>query len=130
MPSASTIALFDGAATPVSHDFVPLSVTPKNTILVNRESDTSAGNMQLIVAFDPAKANRKTDRVNVRFNFPVEQTVDSVVSVAYTARMSSDVIVPDQMTDTQRDDFAAFCGNAMKHAIIQGYFDSNRDPMY
>jgi hypothetical protein len=129
MPSASTVSIYDGQATPVSHDFVPLSVTPSRTVLVNRESDTSAGQMQLIVGLDPAKSGRKTNRVNIRFNFPVEHTVDEVVQVAYTARFSGDFVLPEEMTQAQLDDFAAYCKNALADAVINGYL-SDLDPMW
>lgn len=129
MPSASTITLADGQATPVTHDFVPMSVTPGRTVLVNRESDTSAGQMQLIVGFDPAKVSRKTNRVSIRFNLPVEQTVDGVVKVAYVARFSADVVLPEEMTQAQRDDLAAYIKNALADSVVNGII-SDLDPIY
>jgi len=129
MPSASTITLADGQATPVNHDFEPLSVTPERTVLVNRESDTSAGQMQLIVGLDPAKNGRKTNRINIRFNYPVEQTVDGVVRVAYVARFSGDVVLPEEMTQAQRDDVAAFIKNALADTVVNGIV-SDLDPLY
>lgn len=130
MPSAATIALFDGASTPVSHNFEPLSVSPERTLLVNRESITSAGQMQLILALDPAKSTRKTNRVNIRFNYPVEATdADGVTRVAYTARFNGDVVIPEEMTQAQRDDVAAFIKNALANAVVNGIV-SDLDPLY
>jgi hypothetical protein len=129
MPSASTIALFDGAATPVSHDFEPLSITPGKSVLVNRESTTSAGQLQLIIGVDPAKSGRSTNRVNVRFNYPVEQTVDGITSVAYTARCSLDVVLPEQMTQAQRDDVGAYIKNALADTVVNALI-TDLDPMY
>lgn len=129
MPSATTIALLDGAATPVSHDFEPLSVTPQNTVLVNRESQTSAGQLQLIVGLRPANGSRKTNRVNVRFNYPVEHLVDGVYEVAYTARFSGDVVIPEQMTQAERDDLGAYIKNALADAVVNGVV-TDLDPMY
>lgn len=129
MPSASSISLNDGQATPVSHSFDPLSVTPRNTVLVNREAATSAGQMQLILGLNPASSQRPTNRVSVRFNMPTEHVVDGVTKVSHTARFSSDAVLPEQMTQAERDNFAAFVGNAITNAIVSGY-SSDLDPMY
>lgn len=131
MPSASTITLADGQATPVNHDFAPLSVTPRNVTLVNRDATTSGGQMKLIAEFDPAKPSRKTDRVKFRFNMPVEATDSDTgrTYVAYTARFSCDVVLPEEMTASERDDMAAFIKNAVSDTVLNGYI-SDLDPMY
>jgi hypothetical protein len=129
MPSATTIALYDGQGTPVSHDFEPVSVTPANSLLVNRDADTSAGQMQLIVGLSPANGSRKTNRVNLRFNMPIEHTVDGVVRVAYTARAICEFVLPEEMTQANRDDFAAYIKNATADAVISGVI-SDLDPLY
>ena len=129
MPSATTIALFDGQATPVSHNFEPQSIVPGKSIWVNRESDTSAGNLALIVGFDPAKSGRKTNRVTVRFNYPVEHVVDGVTKVSHTARFSADVVLPEEMTQAERDDMAAYVKNVLANAVVNGYM-SDLDHAY
>lgn len=129
MPTASTIALDDGQVTPVSHSFEPQSITPGRSVLVDRDSNTSAGQKQLIVGLDPAKVSRKTNRVNIRFNMPVEQLIDGVYEVAYTARVNCDVVIPDQMTQAQRDDLGAFVKNALANAVVNGLI-TDLDPMY
>lgn len=129
MPSAATITLADGQVTPVNHNFEPISVTPERSVLVNRESSTSAGQMQLIVGLSPAKSGRKTNRVNVRFNLPVEHTVDGIVKVAYVARLTCDVVLPEEMTQAQRDDMAAYVKNALSNAVVNGII-SDLDPLY
>lgn len=129
MPAATTRTINDGQVTPVAHDFVPLSVTPSQTVLVNRDAATSAGQMQIIAGFSPASANRATNRVNLRFNMPVEYTVDGVVQVQHTARFNGDFVLPDLLTQADRDDFAAFCANLVSDAVLNGYL-SDLDPMY
>jgi len=129
MPSATTIALYDGQGTPVSHDFDPVYKNGGRVTYVNRESDTAAGQMQLIVAFDPPKSGRKTTRINIRFNQPVEQTVDGVVRVAYVGRFSADLVLPEEMTQAQRDDFAAFVKNALADTVVNGTI-ADLDPPY
>lgn len=130
MPSASSIVLADGQATPANHTFQPQSVTPERTVLVDRDSETSAGQKEIIVGFVPAKGQRKTTRVSLRFNMPVEATdSDGITRVAYTARLDSNLIIPDEATQAERDDFAAFVKNAFADVVLNGYV-SNLDPMY
>lgn len=131
MPSATTITLADGQATPVNHDFVPVSVNPGQAVFVNRDSTTSAGQMELILQFDRAKSGRKTDRVKFRFNMPVEATdsTTGLTYVAHTARFSCDIILPDEMTTAERADMAAYVANACAHAVLNGYI-SDLDPVY
>lgn len=129
MPSASTISIYDGQATPVAHDFEPLTVTPSQAVLVCKESDTAAGQMQIIAGFSPASANRSTDRVNLRFNMPVEYTVDGVTAVLHTARFNGDFVLPELLSQADRDNFAAYVANAVANAVLNGYI-SDRDPIY
>lgn len=129
MPSASTIALLDGQATPVSHDFVPMSVDSQSTIFTNREAATSAGQMQLITGFSPATSNRATNRITIRFNMPVEYTAGALTSVLYTARLSCDVVLPELMDQATRDDFAAFCKNALSDTVVNAII-SDLDPVF
>jgi hypothetical protein len=129
MPSASSITLADGQATPVNHTFDPLSVTPSQSLLVDKSSVTSGGMNQLIVGLDPSKSSRRTNRVSIRFNMPIEQTVSGVTEVAYTARFSADVILPDQMTQAERDDMGAFIKNALSDSVVNAII-TDLDPLY
>lgn len=129
MPQASTIILADGQATPVNHNFVPLSVSPKQAIFTDRSSVTSAGNNQLVLEFDPARAGRRTNHVRVRMSYPVEHVVDGVTKVAYTARFDGKVILPEELTSAQRDDVLAFIQNALAHTDVAGYVTS-LEPVY
>lgn len=128
MPSASAIVLAD--STPANHTFTPRNkVGPELTILSNGESSTSAGAMNLQLGYDAAKPNRKTNRVSIRFNYPVEHTVDGVVRVAYTARFVGDIILPEEMTAAERGHLAAYIQNMFANSVIKGYV-STLDPMY
>jgi hypothetical protein len=129
MPTASAIVLNDGQATPVAHTFQPNQITPQLAVFTNRDSVTSAGQMTLELGFSPASSKRSTERLSVRFNLPIEATVDGVTAVAYTARFLSDIIIPDSMTASQRADLAAFISNAVSDAIVQGMV-TDLDPVY
>lgn len=130
MPAAAAITLADGQATPVNHTFNPrIFVGPGETVLINDEALTSAGQMKLTLGFSAASQARPTNRVKVRFSMPVEQTVNGVTSVAYTARFDGDIVLPEQMTLDQRKNMAAYVANALSNATIKGY-TSALDPMY
>lgn len=131
MPQVASININDGAVTPVAHTFSPLSCTPGNTVLVAREGNTSAGNLSLIATYDAAKTGRKTHRVSIRFNMPVEalNSTTGLYEVVDVGRFSADVVIPDSFTAANRDDLAAFIKNALANSVINGYI-SDLDPMY
>lgn len=131
MPSVASIVLADGQSTPANHTFAPLSCTPGQTVLVDRDGQTSAGNKTLIATYDPAKSNRATHRVGFRLNYPVEvlNSDTGQYKVEYTARFSCDVVIPDRMTAAERDNLAAFIKNALANSVLNGYV-SDLDPMY
>lgn len=127
MPTAANILLNDSV--PAAHTFEPLSITPERSVLVDRDSTTSAGFKTLQAGLSPARPSRPTNRVNIRLSMPTEQTVDSVTTVAYTARLNVDCVLPEEMTATERADFAAFVKNALADTVINGYIE-DLDPMY
>lgn len=131
MPSASTLNINDGQATPVSHAFAPRSqVGPGNTVLVNDEASTSAGQWKISLGFSSANGSRKTDRVKIGMSMPIEATdADGITRVAYTPRFSCDVVLPEEMTQAERDDLAAFAANVIADTVINAYI-SDLDPMY
>lgn len=127
MPTAADIVLNDSV--PAAHTFEPQRISADRAILADRDSTTSAGFKVLNVGLSSARPGRPTDRVNFRLSMPIEQTIDSVTSVAYTARATLDVVLPEQMTALQRADFGALIENALANTVIQGYI-VDLDPMY
>jgi hypothetical protein len=127
MPTAADIVLNDSA--PAAHTFEPQSITPDKAVHVDRDSTTSAGQKNLILGVSPARPSRPTNRVTVRLNMPVEYTVDGVVRVRDIARHSSDTVLPEAMTTTEREDFAAFIMNAYANAVVKGLVEE-LEPVY
>jgi hypothetical protein len=85
--------------------------------------------MRVFAILDRASSGRTTNRVKIQFHMPVEHTVDGVVKVAYTARFFGEFILPEELTQAQRDDFAAYCKNALADTVLNGYL-SDLDPAY
>lgn len=120
MPSATSISIND--ATPTAHVFVPISVTPQLSLFRNTaDASISASEEQVGLSISRATAQRDTNKVKVTLSMPYEQTVDGAVQVRSTARFISEFVLPDDMTATERADFAKLCANSLDHADIAGY---------
>lgn len=121
MASAANIVLAD--KTPANHTFEPIQVAPALTIHEEHGvALTPPGQLSFTTGLSLASASRSTDRVTIRFTFPVEQTVDDITSVAYTLRANLDVIIPSQATNAQREHLAAYVQNLMANAVIKDYY--------
>lgn len=121
MASAANIVLAD--STPANHTFTPMQASPELTLHIeNGVATTAPGCLNFTSSHSVATSKRPTDRVQFRFNYPVEQTVDGVTSVAYIGRAIVDVIIPSQMTNTERLHFGAYVKNLLANSVIQGYF--------
>jgi hypothetical protein len=129
MPAVSNIVLAD--ATPANHTFVPVSVTPDQAVWLDRDGTTAAGSKELVAQYSRANGARKTDRVKIRLNIPYEATSTDTgkTYVAYTARFSCDIVLPDEMSATERGHVAALIKNALADSVLNGYI-SDLDPAY
>lgn len=130
MPVPSTITIAD--ATPTNHVYRPISIGDPsgNSTLINTESATNAGNRSMVLGYSFANAKRKTDKIQVRLNFPKEVTdSNGVVSVKSIGRFIGEYIIPDDWSETERGHFFASVKNLSAHAVVEGYVKS-RDPFY
>jgi hypothetical protein len=127
MPTAANIVVNDSV--PVAHTYEPISVLPERTRLVDKTSSTSAGFGVIQVGLSESRSNRPTNRVSLKFSVPTEQTVDSVTTVAYTARCNADFILPEQMTQVEREDFITMFGGIVIDPLVFNYI-ADLDPMY
>lgn len=123
------LSINNGAATPVAKSFAPERIAPDLSTFVERSAPASAGYLRLGVGFSPASSKRPTNRVEISFDFPVLQTVNGISSVAYTARFKGTAVLPDQMTATERADFAAFVANSLDVSSIRNVI-KDLDPLY
>lgn len=67
------------------------------------------------------KTGNRSQVSQVKFNMPttnVESTTGRTL-IGPSAQMNATFSVPDEFPESQRDDFAAYCGNLVKNAIIQ-----------
>jgi len=127
MPTATTVTLAD--ATPTNHDFLPQSVNNGICVMKNHEATTSAGEWTLVLSLNPHSINRPTDKVEMRLTVPTEHLVDDVTKVAYAAKCIVTVFLPEQMTQAERNDFAALTKNMLANADILDYIEE-LDPFH
>lgn len=123
------LSINNGAATPVAKSFAPERVAPDLSAFTERTAAASAGFVRLSVGLSPASAKRSTNRIPVRLDLPVLQTVNGVNSVAYTGRFNGEFVIPDVMTAAERADLHAYVANALDNALVKAVI-KDLDPMY
>lgn len=119
----------DGSATPVAKTFAPERVSPEASVFSERSAATSAGFTRLTYGLDMAKANRKTNRIDISLNVPVLRTVEGNETVAGTALFKGYWVLPDVMTEGERSNVHAFTANSIGHANVKAAVKS-LDPAY
>lgn len=131
MPSATDLVINDGQATPVAHTFEPAFVQTAKSIFFDRtgSGSTSAGYTRLELGYSMATPKRTTNRVRISLAMPIEKTVDGRAEIACIPRANIDIILPDELTQAERDDMAAYVKNTLANAVVNGYI-SDLDPVY
>lgn len=127
MSAITTMTIAD--ATPTDHDFSPVSVGLGNTLLINREALTAAGQMKVMLGLDLASPKRATNRVDVRFDHPFESTVEGVTSVTKTARFFGQWVLPQDLTVAEQLRFATMVKSLVNDARVAEYVEG-LDPSY
>lgn len=109
----SSVSINDGQATPVAHSFIPVKVSPDETILQERSSSTPLGYKTLSVRFSPASAKRNTYRANVKLVSPIVETVGGVNVITGSFITDCSFVVPNNSTVQQRKDQLAYFLNSL-----------------
>jgi hypothetical protein len=123
------LSINNGAGTPVAKSFAPERVAPDLSTFTERTAAVSAGFLRLSVGYSPANSKRTTNRVDVKLDFPVLQTINGVSTVAYTGRFQGYFVIPDVMTAAERADLRAFVANALDNAAVMAVI-KDLDPLY
>lgn len=123
------LSIENGAATPVAKSFAPERVAPELSSFTERSAAVSAGFPRLSVGFSPASSRRNTNRVDIKLDLPILQTINGVSTVAYVGRFQGYFVIPDTMTAAERADLRAFVANALDDTQIMGMI-KDLDPLY
>jgi len=121
MPAIGNITIDD--ATPASAIvFKPRKADPEKSIWVkngyNASNTFSAADTILSVGVSPASAKRPTTRVKTELSFPNPSYAVTDTTEMSTARFYTTVIVPDDFSEADRQDFEAFCENFIADAVF------------
>lgn len=125
MATPANIVLNDGTN---DHTFTPVAVSTQGATLVSREGTTSAGNPKIVLQLDFAHTGRQTNKVRVQLSLPIEVTVEGVTSVRSTPLFVANVVLPDDMTQAERDIFGAMVVDLVSEALVRGYYE-DLDPI-
>lgn len=123
------LTISDGAATPVARSFAPMRVSPEQSIFAEKTSGVAAGYVNLEVKFNPANAQRLTNRIDIALTKPVLSTVNGVSTVAHTGLFKGYFVVPDVMAAMDRADLYAYVANALSHPTVKAVV-KDLDPLY
>lgn len=125
MSSISNLTLSDGQTSPASHTFVVLrgqSGSDKPSEWLEKTATIFAGfkRLTMLVRRPSGSTNTKT---TAKLAYPAVTTVDGVQTVYATAYATLELTVPDNFSESDRKDLAAYIANfadttAFRNAIV------------
>lgn len=129
MPQNTTIAIQDGAATPVTHTFNPQSIDSNGVATYKeRVSGVPIGQPQLSLSVRAPAGNSTTYKVTGRLTMPqVVETTDSagktVKSVDYAPLGTFEFVLPVKADKIDRTNIRVLLSNALKNATVVSMID-------
>lgn len=135
MGNITTLALNDGQATPVSHDFEPTRVGEVLAQYHDKVDGIMAGYPSISLGNRlPTQANGNY-KVTLRVRIPVLETAATAASgftpgptVAYTISANVDFVIPGRATEAERKDILAYTKNLLAHSVVADSVESMDNP--
>jgi len=130
MGAVSTIAINDGATTPVERSFVPTRESPEGFVYLDKSSGVVVTYNKLVVATklpNASSTGEKNFRVKLQVHTPIGEVLPanpSLTRLAYTLRFSGEYVLPERSSEQERKHIAALVANAANHAMIKGLVTS------
>lgn len=126
----ASITINDGTATPVAVVFTPIAANGGSVTFADKRKAAKTFWPKLTVSFDGETKQRRTDHVDVSFEYPMTQTVDGVEVVYATARFERGrFILPSGMPQADRKHIYAFVRNGLGVSVVQGLVN-DLDPIF
>lgn len=116
MPAITAQSINDGTT---AQTYSPVSTSGNAVTFQSSEASSSAGMPTLVVSYDPRKASRPTDRINIRLAVPYEETIDSSPVVRHTARAEINIVLPEAIPASERTRVANLVKNTLALANVQ-----------
>lgn len=130
MGAVSTIAIYDGATTPVERSFVPTRESSEGFIYLDKSSGAVVTYNKLVIATklpSTSSTGEKNFRVKLQVHTPVGEVLPanpSLTRLAYTLRFSGEYVLPERSSEQERKHIAALVANAFNHTAIKGLVTS------
>lgn len=124
MATTANVVINDGTA---NQTFAPVKRDGGRLSFLNKVGSVAAAFKSVVLGYDLHSARRKTDKVTLDLDFPLERTENGVVTASNVARGRVSLVLPDVMTDAERTAFYNLLKNGVAHAAFLGYV--NGDPM-
>jgi hypothetical protein len=130
MPALAPITVTDGAATPASHVFNPVSTNGSRAELANRASGVTPNGWELlnIEVKKPAQQGG-ANRVIITMYDPTEVTVDQVTSVTKANSAKFELNFAQLSTLQDRKDLLAMAASLLVNGAVKTVVE-NLEPIY
>lgn len=135
MAQIANIAIADGAATPVTHTFIPLASRP-DALYREAISSLPLVGQGVVTLVNRSPANASLQRVRVKLELPALETASgnnaegytAAPKVAYVNSVVVDLILPNRGTVQQRKDLRVMLSNLLKDAQVVDLIDNLNNP--
>jgi hypothetical protein len=135
MAQIASIAILDGATTPVTHTFTPIATQPVPNYREAIPSLALVGQGRIAIENRTA-ASASLQKVTVRLELPALETASgqnaegytAAPKVAYTNSVRVDLILPARGTVQQRKDLRIMLSNLLKDAQVIDAIDNLAQP--
>lgn len=130
MAALTTIVLYDALATPVAHNFVPISHSQKDFVWREKLDGLSVLSSPTVSLHVLPSKDKSLERYRVKCFLPVVETVTGANAYGYTAApklayslmASSDYIMPQRSTVQQRLDLLKYTKNVLDNTQFSEAF--------
>lgn len=129
MPAIATLAINDGAAVPVSHNFAPVTTDGSAARFADRVSGIPALFGTISHEVIPPQGSRTVNRVQMGYMIPIEGTGDEAGTVVRYSSAQVTLNLHPESTLQERKDLLAFVANSLDNASVKTTVE-NVEPFY
>lgn len=129
MPALTNIAIADGASTPVTHTYSPVT-TDGQLATLKEKIGVPKGYPTLTVSCRQPVNGNGLYRVRINLQLPTTQVnASGSTTVAYTRTASIDMVIPDSTTAQERKDLRVLVANLLQNSSITSVIE-NPEPIW
>lgn len=129
MPAIATLAINDGQATPVSHNFDPVTTDGSLAKWADRSPTIPNGYRTIQLEVSPPAGTRITNKWQAGFNNPTVATIDGSDTVVRNSSGQVTLNIHPESTLQERKDLLAYMANFLANASVKTS-EQNLEPFY